>query len=110
MLLFQMMLFIGTARFLTFNLVFTVTFFIYHLIITPRVFRFKFAGVERVVHHSENNSIKCHEQKLCIKFAFHVSIEQEYLSKHVKIQFLGCQNVNSSIEFQYRISKRTNNL
>ena len=73
------------------NLVFTVIIFIYHLVINPGVFRFKFPGVHRVVHHWENHSIKYHEQKFCIKFAFHGSIEQDYLSKHVKIQFLGSQ-------------------
>ena len=78
-------------QFLTASLVFTVTLFIYHLVINPGVFRFKFPGVHRVVHHSENDSIKYHEQKFCIKFAFQGSIEQGYLSKHVKIQFLGCQ-------------------
>ena len=78
-------------QFLTASLVFTVTLFIYHLVINPGVFRFKFPGVHRVVHHSENDSIKYHEQKFCKKFAFQGSIEQGYLSKHVKIQFLGCQ-------------------
>ena len=38
-----------------------------------------------VVHHSKDHSIKYNEQKLCIKFAFRDSIEQDYLSKHVKI-------------------------
>ena len=42
-----------------------------------------------MVHNSENHPIKYHEQKFCIKFAFPGSIDQEYLSKHVKIQFLG---------------------
>ena len=79
------------SQFSTSNLVFTVTLFIYHLVINPGVFRFKFPGVHRVVHHSENDSIKYHEQKFCIKFAFQGSIEQDYLSKHVKIRFLGCQ-------------------
>ena len=47
-----------------------------------------------MVHHSENDSIKYHEQKFCIKFAFQGSIEQDYLSKHVKIQFLGCHKIS----------------
>ena len=37
--------------------------------------------MHRVMHHSENNPIKYHEQKLCIKFAFQGSIEQDHLSK-----------------------------
>ena len=77
--------------FSTANFVFTVTLFIYRLVINPVVFRFKFPGVYRKVHHSENHSIKYYEQRFCIKLAFQGSIEQDYLSKYVKIQFLGCQ-------------------
>ena len=44
-----------------------------------------------MVHYSENDSIEYHEQKFCMKVAFQGGIEHEYLSKHVKIQFLGCQ-------------------
>ena len=76
--------------FSTVNPVFTVILSIYHLMINLGVFRFKFPGVHIVVHHSENDSMKYHEQKFCIKFAFQGSIEQDYLSKHVKIQFLRC--------------------
>ena len=76
--------------FSTANLIFTVTLFIYYLVINPGVFRFKFRGVYRVVHDSENHSIKYHE-KFYIKFAFQDTIEQDYLFKHVKIQLLGCQ-------------------
>ena len=76
--------------FSTVNPVFTVILFIYHLMINLGVFRFKFPGAHIVVHHSENDSMKYHEQKFCIKFAFQGSIEQDYLSKHVKIQFLRC--------------------
>ena len=37
--------------FSTANLVFAVTLFIYRLVINPGVFRFKFLGVYRKVHH-----------------------------------------------------------
>ena len=43
-----------------------------------------------MVHHSKDHSIKYNEQKLCIKFAFRDSIEQDYLSKHVKIHSFLC--------------------
>ena len=56
--------------FSTANLVFTVSLFIYRLVINPGVFRFKFPGVYRKVHHSENRSMKYYEQKFCIKLAF----------------------------------------
>ena len=52
------------SYFSTVNLVFTL--FIYHLGINPGVFRFKYLGMHRVVHHSENHSIEYHEQKFCI--------------------------------------------
>ena len=77
--------------FSTADLVFTVTLFTYHLVINPGVFRFKLPSVHRVVYHSENHSIKYYEQKFSIKFAFEGIIEQDYVSKHVKIQLLGCQ-------------------
>ena len=48
--------------------------------------------MHRVVHDSENDSIKYHEQKFCKKIDFQGSIEQDYLLKYVKIQFLGCLN------------------
>ena len=70
--------------FSTANLVFTVSLFIYRLVINPGVFRFKFSGVYRKMHHSENHSMKYYEQKFCIKLAFQGSIKQGYLSKHVK--------------------------
>ena len=35
----------------------------------------------RVVQHSENHSIKYHEQKFCIKFTFQGIIQQDYLLK-----------------------------
>ena len=38
--------------------------------INPGNFRFKFPCVHRVVHPSKNLSIKYHEQKFYIKFAF----------------------------------------
>ena len=79
-LLFQQIMFIGAA-----------TLFIYHLVINPGVFRYKFPGVHIVVHHTKNHSIKYYEQKFCIKFAFQGSNEQDYLLKHVKNLFLGCQ-------------------
>ena len=60
--------------FSTANLVFKVT-----------LFRSKFPGVHRMVQNEQN------EQKFYIKFAFQGIIEQDYLPKHVKIQFLGCQ-------------------
>ena len=49
-----------------------------------------YPGVHRVVHHSENLSIKYHQQKFYLKFAFSGNIEQDYLSKNLKIPFLGC--------------------
>ena len=57
---------------MTANLVFTVTFSNYHMIdsINTGVFRIKLPGVAEWVHHPENLSIKYHEQKFCIKFAF----------------------------------------
>ena len=42
-----------------------------------------------MMQHSENHSIKYHEQKFCIKFAFQGRIEQDYLSKHVKMSISG---------------------
>ena len=53
----------------------------------PGVFRFKLSGKHKVVHHSENHSIKYHEQKFCIKFAFQGSVEQGYLSKYANSVF-----------------------
>ena len=50
--------FYWNSQFSTANLVFTATLFIYHLEINTRVFRFKLLGVHRVVHHSQNLSIK----------------------------------------------------
>ena len=71
--------------FLSANLVFSVTLFIYHLLVNHGVFRFKLPGV----HHSENLYIKYHEQKICKNLLSQGSIEEHYLSKNVKIQFLG---------------------
>ena len=62
------MLFIGTANYRL--LIVTVTLFIYNFEINPGDFRFKLPRVHRGVYHSENFSIKYHEQKFCIKFAF----------------------------------------
>ena len=56
--------------FSTANLVFTVKLFIYYLVFNPEIFRLKFLGVHRMLHHSKNRAIKYHEQKFCIKFAF----------------------------------------
>ena len=94
------------SLFSTANLVFTVTLFIYHLVINSGVFRFKFPAVHGVVQHSENHSIKHHEQKFRIKFAFQSSIEQTLYRNMWKLSFWGInKNVNSSTEFQYWISK-----
>ena len=64
----QKMFFIRTANFGL--LIVTVTFFIYNLENNLGVFRFKLPKVHRVVHHSKDLSIKYHEQKFCIRFAF----------------------------------------
>ena len=105
------MLFIGTASFRLLTLFFTVTLFSHHLVTKLGAFRFEFPAVHRVVHQSENNSIKYQEQTFCIKFAFQASIEQDYLSKLLKLSFWGVnKNVNSITKSEYWISKRINTL
>ena len=82
----------GTASFRMLTLV-----LVCHLVINPRVFRFKFPSVHRVVHHSENHSIKYHEQKCWVKFAFQGSIEQDYIKTCENSVFGMSKSVNSSI-------------
>ena len=87
----------GTASFRMLTS-FSQLLFIYHLVINPGVFRFKFPSVHsRVVHHSENHSIKYHEQKCWIKFAFQGSIEQYYIKTCENSVFGMSKSVNSSI-------------
>ena len=71
---FSMMLFIGKSSFRLLTS-FSQLHYFYHLVINPAVFRFKFPGVHRVVNYSENHSVKYHEQKFHIKFAFQSCIE-----------------------------------
>ena len=55
---------------MTAHLVLTVTSFTYHSVSNPTNPEFldsNYPGVHRVVHNSENLSIKYHEQKFCIK-------------------------------------------
>ena len=66
------MLFIGTASFW----LLTVTLFIYYLEDNPGVLDSNYPGVHRVVHHTENLSIKCDNQKLYIMLAFAFSGQQ----------------------------------
>ena len=79
------MLFIRTAGFFIFSYTF------YLLLSNTGVLDSNYSGVHRVVHHSENLSIKYYEQKCYIKFAFsgqhwtRLSME-----KCKKNQFLGC--------------------
>ena len=62
--------------FSTANFVFTVTLFIYRLVINAGVFRFRFSGVYRKVHHSENHSMKYYEQKFYINLLFRVALNR----------------------------------
>ena len=47
--------------------------------------------IQKMLFIGAAHSIKYHEQKSCMKFAFQSYIELGYLSKHVKVQFLVCQ-------------------